>query len=366
MQNSTRRSAIQKITLGIAAGIILPQDFVLGKQERAKKKLGVALVGLGNYSTLQLAPALLETDLCYLAGIVTGSPEKARLWAEKYNIPQKNIYSYKNFEDIKYNLDIDIVYIVLPNFLHAEYTIKAAKAGKHVICEKPLAMNTTEAGLMIDACKKASVKLGVGYRLYYEPNHLKAIDLIAAKKYGQLKIVESSFGFTVPPPNSWRLNKKIGGGGAIMDLGVYAIQAVRRAVQSFPLSVTAQAFTFDKVNFKDIYETVFWQFEFPNGIVSHSSCSYSSYVDRFYLTCETGWIEIEPAFNAMGAKGKTLDGEMDLLPKKFQQVDQLDDFASAVINNQTPLASGEEGLIDLKLIEAILKAVKSGTKVLIS
>lgn len=135
-------------------------------------------------------------------------------------------------------------------------------------------MNPTEAGLMIKACKEAKVKLGVGYRLYYEPNHLQAISLASQEKYGKVKMIESSLGFTVPAPDSWRLDKKKGG-GAIMDLGVYAIQAVRRAAQEFPFSVTAQAFTFDKVNFKDTHETVFWQFEFPNGIVSHSSTSYS-------------------------------------------------------------------------------------------
>jgi len=219
------------------------------RAQPAPRKLGVALVGLGNYSTNQLAPALQETDSCYLAGIVTGTPDKAKTWAEKYNIPQKNIYNYQTFDQIRDNPDIDIIYIVLPNFLHAEYTIRAAQTGKHVICEKPMAMNVTEARQMIDACDKAKVLLSVGYRLYFEPHHLEMRRLAAEKTFGNVKVIESGLGFTVPGPNSWRLDKKIGGGGAIMDLGVYAIQGARRILNEFPVSVTAQAFTFDKVHF---------------------------------------------------------------------------------------------------------------------
>ena len=121
----------------------------------SNKKLGVALVGLGTYAAGQLAPALQQTVHCYLAGIVTGTPSKAAAWKEKYNIPDKNIYSYDNFDTIKDNPDIDIVYVVLPNSMHAAYTIRAAQAGKHVICEKPMALTVADCDAMIAACKKA-------------------------------------------------------------------------------------------------------------------------------------------------------------------------------------------------------------------
>jgi predicted dehydrogenase len=358
----SRRNTLQKIALG-AGGMLLAPGFASIAQTDPSRKLGVALVGLGNYATTQLAPALLETSHCYLAGIVTGTPEKAKTWADKYNIPAKNIYNYQTFDQIRDNPDIDIVYVVLPNFMHAEYTIRAAQAGKHVICEKPLAMNVKEGEQMVAACQKAGVTFGVGYRLYYQPHHLEARRLGTEKEFGPIKFIESSLGFTRPAPTSWRLDKQIGGGGAIMDLGVYAIQGARRTVGQDPVAVTAQAFTFDKEHFKDIHETLFWQFEFPDGIVSTSTTSYSAYVDRLYATCERGWFEVSPAYNAVGTKGRTGKGEMSFATKKYQQIDQLDDFALAVRNKTQPAATGAEGLKDIRLVEAILRAAETGNRI---
>lgn len=361
----SRREVIQKIALGTGA-ILLGTDYLFAQNREPVKKLGVALVGLGNYSTLQLAPALQHTELCYLAAIVTGTPDKAKTWSAKYNIPAKNIYNYQNFDAIKNNPDINIIYIVLPNFLHAEYTIRAAQTGKHVICEKPLAMNVAEGEKMLTACRKANVKLGVGYRLYYEPHHLEARRLGTRKEFGNIKLVESSLGFTRPAPTSWRLNKQISGGGAIMDLGVYAIQGARRTVGEDPVAVTAQAFNFDKAYFKDIYETVLWQFEFPGGAVAQCATTYSSYVDRLYTTCEKGWWEVSPAYNAVGTKGRSTKGDMNFPAKPYQQIAQLDDFAAAVLNDKQPQATGEEGLKDLKLIAAILQAAESGKRIILT
>lgn len=358
----SRRTSLQTLAL-TAGGLLTQPNELFAVQSPAPKKLGVALVGLGNYATNQLAPALLETQSCYLAGIVTGSPDKAKTWAEKYSIPAKNSYNYQTFDQIRNNPDIDIVYVVLPNFLHAEYTIRAAQAGKHVICEKPLAMNATEARQMITACERAGVQLSVGYRLYVEPHHLEMRRLAAEKSFGAVKVIESGLGFTVPGPNSWRLDKQIGGGGAIMDLGVYAIQGARRTLGLDPVSVTAQAFTFDKVNFRDIHEMVFWQFEFPGGIIADCRTTYSSYIDRLYATGERGWFKLEPAYNATGAQGITSQGPMAVSAPHYQQIAQIDAFAHALRTKTKPEASGEEGWKDMKLIEAILRAVDTGRKI---
>ncbi|GAB3940849.1 Gfo/Idh/MocA family oxidoreductase [Spirosoma harenae] len=359
----SRRTSLQTLSLAASSLLMHPGE-LLADFQAAPKKLGIALVGLGNYATTQLAPALLETQTCYLAGIVTGSPEKAKTWAGKYNIPTKNIYNYQTFDQIRNNPDIDVIYVVLPNFLHAEYTIRAAQAGKHVICEKPMAMNATEARQMITACEKAGVQLSVGYRLYFEPHHLEMRRLVAAKEFGQVKVIESALGFTVPGPNSWRLDKKIGGGGAIMDLGVYAIQGARRTLNLDPISVTAQAFTFDKEHFKDVHEMVSWQFEFPGGTIADCRTTYSSYIDRLYVTCERwGWYKLEPAYNATGAQGITSKGPMDVPSPHYQQIAQIDAFAQSIWNKTKPEASGEEGWKDMKLIGAILQAAETGRKI---
>lgn len=358
-----RREFLQKLAVGTGALLIPEMQSDLFQEV---KPLGIALVGLGNYASNQLAPALQHTQKCRLAGIVTGTPEKAKTWSEKYRIPGKNIYDYQNFDNIKNNPDIDIVYIVLPNSMHAEYTIRAAKAGKHVICEKPMAMNVQECEAMIRACAENRVQLSIGYRLYFEPHHLEMRKLGTQKVYGAVKILESSLGFSMANPKVWRLNKAMGGGGAIMDLGVYCIQGARRTVGELPESVTAQGFVLDKVVFKDIYEGMTFQMNFPGGAVSNSTTTYSSYVDRLYATTGSKWFELNPAYNATGAGGRFSDDKIrsfELKTKPFQQIDQMDDFADCILSKRKSSASGEEGLIDLKIIEAIKQAADTGRKV---
>ncbi|WP_374163342.1 Gfo/Idh/MocA family oxidoreductase [Arcticibacter sp. MXS-1] len=181
---------------------------------RPTGKLGIALVGLGGYSGGQLAPALQETKHCYLAGIVTGTPSKAQSWSQQYNIPEKNIYNYENFDSIADNKDIDIVYVVLPVSMHKDFTIRAAKAGKHVICEKPMALNAAECQEMITACRKARKMLSIGYRLHFEPHNMEAMRLGQKQVYGKITDIDTANGFTYRGnPNAWRLKKALSGGG---------------------------------------------------------------------------------------------------------------------------------------------------------
>ncbi len=228
-----------------------------------KNKLGVALVGLGGYASGQLAPALQQTEHCYLAGIVTGTATKAETWKKQYNIPDKNIYSYQNFDSIKNNPDIDIVYVVLPNSMHAEYSIRAAEAGKHVICEKPMAISVQECDQMIAACKNAGKLLSIGYRLHFDPYHLEMSKRIKDNSYGTLNNLTAGFGFNAQK-GSWRLDKKMAGGGPLMDLGIYCLQAACYTTGLEPIAVTAQASPIsDKEKFVDIEETLTWQMEMP-------------------------------------------------------------------------------------------------------
>src|SRR5215217_4120012 len=153
MASNSRRDVLKALALGGAATLFSPHALLAGTSQQ-KTRLGVALVGLGYYSTDLLAPALQQTKNCHLAGIVTGSPDKAEAWKKKYNIPDKNIYNYQNFDSIANNPDIDVVYVVLPPSMHHEYVIKAANAGKEVWCEKPMAISAKECQEMVDACKK--------------------------------------------------------------------------------------------------------------------------------------------------------------------------------------------------------------------
>jgi predicted dehydrogenase len=328
-----------------------------------KDKLGVALVGLGGYAGGQLAPALLQTKDCYLAGIVTGTPSKIPVWKEKYNILDKNVYSYENFDTIKDNPDIDIVYVVLPNSMHAEYTIRAFEAGKHVICEKPMATTVADGERMMAAAKKAGKLFSIGYRLHYDPFNLEMVRLAKEKVYGEIKSIETSFSI-MPRKGEWRLNKKIAGGGPLMDVGIYCMQAVCYVTGWNPVAFTAKTFPVsDKDKFLDIEETLDFEMEMPGGMIAKCHTSYSENNCFLQVNCEKGWFRLEPAYYYGGNKFSSSDGKQFEMPPFSQQARQLDAMALAIKNNQVSKTPGEMGLRDMKYLEAIYQAMHTGKRV---
>jgi predicted dehydrogenase len=343
--DNSRRRFFKNLSTGLGAAALATAAFPFlsattqNAAQDKNKKLGVALVGLGSLSKNQIAPALLKTKNCYLAGIVTGTPAKAEEWSKKYNIPKKNIYNYQNFDTIAKNKDIDLVYIVLPNSMHHEFTIRAAKAGKHVLCEKPMANTVKECEEMIAACKKAGKQLAIGYRLHFEPHNLEMKRLGQEKVFGQVKLVEAADGFRIGDPNQWRLKKDLAGGGALMDVGIYALQGCRYVIGEEPLTVTAQEFKTDPVKFKEVDETIFWQMKFPGGATASCTTSYAASTERLFASAEKGWMELRPAYGYGGIKGRTSKGEMN-----FPQIDhfeaQMDDFANCIQTNKPTSVPG--------------------------
>jgi predicted dehydrogenase len=333
------------------------------KDQSHAGKLGVALVGLGGYSNGQLAPALQQTEHCYLAGIVTGTPSKAVTWKERYQIPEKNIYNYENFDSIRDNPAIDIVYVVLPNSLHAEYTIRAAKAGKHVICEKPMATSVADCDRMIAACKEAGKRLSIGYRLHFDPYNLEMARMGQQKVFGNITKMKSAFAF-VAQKGIWRLDKKLSGGGPLMDLGIYCLQGVCYTTGMEPLAVKAQSPPVsDPTKVLDVEETLDWQMEMPGGLIAECRTSYSESANFLHADAEKGWFELQPAFNYSGLKGRRSDGTVLEYPRLSQQAKQIDDFGMAIKNNRPSPVPGEMGRRDMKIIEAIYKAMKTGNRV---
>lgn len=303
-------------------------------QPSQNKKLGIALVGLGNYSNGQLAPALQETKHCYLAGIVTGTPSKEATWAQRYSIPEKNIYNYTNFDDIAKNPDIDIVYVVLPISMHKEFTIRAAQAGKHVICEKPMALNAKDCEGMIAACKKANRMLSIGYRLHFEPHNMEAMRLGQKQVFGKIKSMDNANGFTYGgDPNAWRLKKALAGGGGLMDMGVYAIQGARYTLGQEPLFVKATEEKTKPELFKEVDETVFWELEFPGKIMAKGKSSYNNNWGHLKAEAEKGRFEVSPAYGYGGIAGSTSKGKMNF-PQVNQQALQMDDFAQCIMQKK--------------------------------
>lgn len=374
---TSRRTFLQTTALtGVAAtlssGMLWsatnPADRGPAKRGPAKDKLGVALVGLGYYSTDLLAPALQKTKNCYLAGIVTGTPEKAEKWKKQYNIPDKNIYSYQTFDQIANNPDIDVVYVVLPPSMHEEYVVRAAKAGKHVWCEKPMAVTAKECQNMIDTCAKNKVSLSIGYRLHHEPNTQEYVKGLRDGKIGTVLIVNCAAAYYDQRTDHWKQKKEMGG-GVMYDMGVYAIQGARLATGEEPIAVTAQQYTTRPDVYKNgLDETSLAQLIFPSGARASIQSSYGMNMNYLHVTGSKGTLMMEPYSAYNGVKGAWSNGGIINHPYEVptEQVMQMDDDAAAIMNKKPMLVPGEEGLRDIKIVEAIYAAAKSGKEVKIS
>jgi predicted dehydrogenase len=358
----SRRDFIRTLSLGVSATLLAPSAFALPPE----RKLGVALVGLGKYSTGQLAPALQQTKLCRLVGIVTGSPAKAAKWKEQYQLADKDIYNYKTFDRIVDNPDIDIVYVVTPNALHAEFAVRAAQAGKHVMCEKPMATTVADARRMIAASKKAGKKLSIGYRLHFEPHNQEMMRLGQKQAYGKINKLLSDNGFRFNNDTPWRVSKSLAGGGPLMDMGIYSLQGCLYTKGQVPISVTAK---FDPKPagelFREVEAGVSWQLQFGDGSTGDCHTSYAENLSgRLRAEAANGWFELQPAFGYGGLAGKTSQSPNVLdLPNINQQAAQMDDFADCVINNKPTRVPGEMGLRDVQLLLAIYRAAETGQKV---
>jgi predicted dehydrogenase len=360
----TRREFLRTTSIAAMAAPFAGSFGLTARAAESDRKLGFALVGLGSLSDNQIAPALQKTKNCRLAGIVTGTPAKAERWKSRYNIPDKNIYNYDTMEQLADNPDIDVVYVVTPNALHADHTIKAANAGKHVLCEKPMEVSSEKCQQMIDACKKAGRQLAIAYRCQFEPNHLECIRLAREKVFGDLRIIEAGFGFGIGNPNQWRLKRALAGGGPLMDVGVYALQTTRYLTGEEPVLVSALETTTDPVKFKEVEESVVWTLKFPSGVIANCSASYKvGGLNKFTARADRGSFGLDPAYNYGGIRGRRSDGT----EINFQATDhfaaEMDDFAQCILDNRPTKVPGEEGLRDVKIMTAIYESAKTGKAV---
>jgi len=356
-----RRFIVQAAALAAAPFICTSVTRALAAA--SKKKLGFALCGLGSLSTHQIAPALQKTANCRLAGIITGTPAKAVQWKAQYNIPAKNIYNYETMHRIADNPDIDVVYVVTPNTLHLDNALVAASAGKHVFCEKPMEISVERCQQMIDAVKAANRVLGIGYRCRFEPHHLECVRIAHEHEFGAVKVIDSHFGYN-SPPGVWRLNRALAGGGPLMDVGIYALQATRYLSGEEPVWVSATATQGDRARFSEVEESVVWEARFPGGAVSHCSSSYNAVgVGYFRVLAERGWFGLEPAFNYGGLHGTRSDGKAIEFPAPDQFAVEMDDFARCILEKTPTRVPGEEGLRDVKIMMAIYESARTGRPV---
>jgi predicted dehydrogenase len=357
-----RRRFMGGLAAAGAAGALLPR--IAGAEQPPQKKLGVALVGIGKLTQGQLLPALQKTTNCRLTALVSGHPDKARAVAAQYGVPEKSIYTYETYDRLADNRDVDIVYVVLPNAMHAEYTIRAARAGKHVYCEKPMAVSVRECEEMMAACKKAGRQLGIAYRLHFEPNNLEVVRLARTRELGAIKVIDAAGCTMVGDPNQWRLDKKLSGGGSLVDIGIYALQALRYISGEEPLAVSARQTVTDRTKFKPgIDETMLFSMTFPSGVVASGISSYAIFYNRFAVAAEGGRFGVEPGLNYHGIRGFRSDGKPFAFPEIDQFAAEMDDFAACVRDGRPTRVPGEEGLRDVRIMEALYRAAETGREI---
>jgi predicted dehydrogenase len=325
-----------------------------------ERRSGYAIIGLGRIAS-HFMPATRATTNSQVTALVSGHRDKALRIAAEYGVPETSIYNYENFDSIASNKAVDAVYVALPNSMHSEYTIRAAKAGKHVLCEKPMATSVAECEQMIAACKSAGVKLMIAYRCQYEPTHLKAVSLIRLGALGKVQAIESAFGFNIAP-GEWRLEKEMSGGGPLVDVGIYALNASRYLTGEEPESFAAFTSVIDHDGrFKEVDENLSWTVRFPSGIVAACNTTYGADLGGFFkVHGAKGWIEVDPAFNYDGVhlRAAYSGAKLDLLssardPYQFQAEAQ--HFSHCVQNNLEPKTPGEEGLRDMRYIAEIYR-----------
>ncbi len=351
------------------------QEKAPGPFEAPDDRIGFAIVGVGRLSINQILPAFGTTKHCKPVALVSGSPEKAQKVAAQYGIKTSAIYGYNNYEQLAQNPDVKAVYIVLPNSMHAEYTVRAAKIGKHVFCEKPMATSVRDCEKMIAACKEANVKLMIAYRQQYEPMNREIVKMVRSGKLGKLRSYLATLSQNQDDPSQWRLRRSLAGGGSLPDVGVYCLNASRFWSGEEPVEVFGQVYQpTDDPRFAEVEATCNFSLRFPSGLVASCNAGYAAHRSSFArMEGSESFVQLSPSFGYSGLKltyNKLMEGHgTDVQPtigEKDQFALELDHMATCVKRNQQPHTPGEEGLQDQRIIEAIYESARAGHPVRLS
>ena len=338
------------------------------------RRVGFAIVGLGRLALEEILPAFGESTQARPVALVSGSPEKMATVARQYGIAPEACYSYADFDKLRDNAAVQAVYIVLPNGMHREYVERAAAAGKHVLCEKPMAVNSAEARSMVAACDKAGVKLMIAYRIQYQPHNLRLRKFVQDRTFGRLVGYTAVNVQTTHPTaaQQWRHKKALAGGGALPDIGLYCLNTARFVTGQEPVEVYAHMYSPPGDDrYAEVEETVDFTLRFASGLVVHNLCSYGAREDKWQrLELETASIDMPSAYEYKGQRllvGRR-DGDHKVqeeltLPAENQFAAEIDHFAECVAKNLRPRTPGEEGMRDQVLMEAIYRSAASGRPV---
>lgn len=337
-----------------------PKVMPVGESEIIQQKLGIAILGLGEYSTERIIPALHQSNYCGLSAVICGEDHDKKQVAGQFHIGEEQVFHYDEMEAICRDKAIHLVYIAVPNTLHHKYALKAAAAGKHILCEKPLAPTVKECAEMIAACKQHNVRLYTSYRLQFSPYHQEIARLGTVGVMGKVKHIKANNSIRLEPDNgAWRLKKDLAGGGSLLDVGIYLVQACRYVTGEEPVAVKAHTENTRPDLFKEVEDTVHWEMEFPSGAVANCTCSYSEENSFIEVEAEKGSFSLDPAFVFDGIKGKANREEMKF-PEVMPEALLLDHVAYSILYKAPSPVNGTEGMKDIRVIAAIYRSINSG------
>ena len=336
------------------------------------ERVGFAVIGLGRLAIGQILPAFAACGLARPTALVSGSPEKARTVARQYGIPPEAVYGYNEIARLRENPAVAAGYVVTPNGLHRDQVLALAAAGKHVLCEKPMANTAAEARDMIAACAGARLRLMVAYRCQYEPYNRRVTALARSGEYGAVRLVEAVNVQAAGPVGQWRFEGPLAGGGALPDIGLYCLNGVRTVLGEEPVEVFASVRRpAGDARYAVLDETVAFLLRFPSGAIATCTTSYAAHEARqLRVRLERGSIELDNAF-AYGGQRLTVAhraGEAEAVEElRLSPADQfareIDHFAACILEGRTPDTPGEEGLRDHVIMEAIYRSAATGAPV---
>ena len=336
------------------------------------QRIGYCVVGLGRLSLDEILPAFGATKRSRLAAVMSGTPDKAKLVARQYGLPEDAVYGYDEWDRLKANPAIQAVYVVTPNSVHRDNVLAAAAAGKQVLCEKPMAVASQECRDMIAACNEANVKLMIAYRCQYEPHNRAVIKLARSGEFGRPRLIQAFNGQTSGLPEQWRLKKALAGGGSLPDIGLYCLNAARFLTGEEPVEVIARSFSPPgDPRYAEVEETVNFMLRFPGGLVANCATSYGMHESRrLAVHTPAAAINLDNAFAYQGHRlhvsrrdGRAEAVEERRIPMQNQFALEMDHMAECILSNREPHTPGEEGVQDHRIMEAIYQSAASGQPV---
>jgi predicted dehydrogenase len=337
---------------------------------KAAKKIGFAVVGLGSIAQSSVLPAFANAKKARLVALVSRDKKKAKKLARKFGAD--NAYGTDEYSACLSNPDVSAIYIATPQGQHEPLAIKAAEAGKHVLCEKPLAATVEQSARIVAACQQHNVLLMTAYRKYFEPSSLYLKKLIREGSLGRIDVIHTAFSELHLPGTSlpWLLDARLAGGGPLMDLGVYCVNTTRWLVDEDPVEVSAQAWQHDTVHFRDVEEGIAFRMNFRSGLVVQGTSTYGAAPSSFiHVQGTKGWALLSPAFPFEEERHLTGKIQGRWFEKKFKVGDEfapeLDALATAIQTGGTVEPDGRQGHRDVQIIHAIYASAKSGAPVVV-